>query len=363
MGLEPTTPCLQSRCSSQLSYVPAGRFQDSGHYRVGVNNLIRMGLQLPLFTYPNVADRDLFGRITAIAQAGETAGFDSIWVMDHFYQLPGLGKPHEPMLEAYTLLSALAGVTKNVNLGALVGGVTYRNPAVLAKTVSTLDVISQGRAIWGIGAAWFEMEHKDFGFEFGTFGERFEKLEEALQIVKSMFVNEKTTFSGKWYQVNDALNSPKPIRAGGPPVMIGGSGEKKTLRMVAQYADACNVFGPVKHIRHLMSVLDDHCAALDRDPATVCRTRLSTLIIDDTKEQAESQVAARFGATKIDDLPQDIKARIEHMTTYGSAESVGEEVQALLDAGLTGHIFNLRNAHDVDSVHRAGEVLAPILIK
>ncbi len=328
-----------------------------------MNNLIRMGLQIPLFTYPNVADRELFGRITDIAQAGEKAGFDSIWVMDHFYQLPGLGKPQEPMLEAYTLLSAIAGVTKDVNLGALVGGVTYRNPAVLAKTLSTLDVISQGRAIWGIGAAWFEMEHKDFGFEFGTFGERFEKLEEALQIVKSMFVNEKTTFNGKWYQVSDALNSPKPIRPGGPPVLIGGSGEKKTLRMVARYADACNVFGPVKQVRHLMSVLDDHCAAIGRDPSTVCRTRLSTLIIADTKEQAESEVAARFGATKIADLPQDIKARVEHMSTYGSAESVGEEMQALLDAGLTGHIFNLPRAHDIDSVHRAGEVLAPILLK
>jgi F420-dependent oxidoreductase-like protein len=327
-----------------------------------MNKLIRMGLQLPLFTYPGVEDRNLFGRVASIAQAAEASRFDSVWVMDHFYQLPGLGKPQAPMFEAYTLLSALAGVTKKVNLGALVGGVTYRNPAFLAKTVTTLDVISQGRAIWGIGAAWFELEHNNYGYDFGTFGQRFEKLEEALQIVKSMFVNEQTTFHGKWYQVTDALNSPKPIRAGGPPVLIGGSGEKKTLRMVAQYADACNVFGPVSKVRSLMSILDEHCSTLGRDPATICRTRLGTLVLGDTKEQAEATVAGRFGAKSIADLPANTQSQIARMTTYGSAESVGEEVQSLLDAGLTGHIFNLPAAHNIDSVHRAGEVLAPLLL-
>lgn len=327
-----------------------------------MNKLIRMGLQLPLFTYPGVDDRDLFGRVASIAQAAEASRFDSVWVMDHFYQLPGLGKPQAPMFEAYTLLSALAGATKNVNLGTLVGGVTYRNPALLAKTVTTLDVVSQGRAIWGIGAAWFELEHNNYGYDFGTFGERFEKLEEALQIVKSMFVNEQTTFSGKWYHVTNALNSPKPIRPGGPPVLIGGSGEKKTLRMVAQYADACNVFGPVSKVRTLMSILDEHCSVLGRDPATICRTRLSTLVLADTKEQAESMVTGRFGAKKIVDLPEDLRTQIARMTTYGSTESVSEEIQDLLDAGLTGHIFNLPAAHDIESVHRAGEVLAPLLL-
>lgn len=327
-----------------------------------MNKLIRMGLQLPLFTYPDVADRDLFGRVTSIAQAAEASRFDSVWVMDHFYQLPGLGKPQAPMLEAYTLLSALAGVTKQVNLGALVGGVTYRNPALLAKTVTTLDVVSQGRAIWGIGAAWFELEHNNYGYDFGTFGDRFEKLEEALQIVKSMFVNEQTTFDGKWFQVTDALNSPKPIRPGGPPVLIGGSGEKKTLRMVAQYADACNVFGPVGKVRALMATLDEHCSTLGRDPSTICRTRLSTLVLADTKEDAEATVAGRFGAKRIGDLADDVRTQISRMTTYGSAESVGEEIRSLLEAGLTGHIFNLPAAHDIESVHRAGEVLSLIHI-
>ena len=164
------------------------------------------------------------------------------------------------MFEAYTLLSASPPAPARVRLGCMVGGMTYRNPAFLAKTVTCLDVISKGRAIWGIGAGWFEKEHQDYGFEFGTFTDRFEKLEEGLQIAKSMFVNDTTTFDGKWFKVTDALNVPKPVQAGGPPVLIGGSGEKKTLRMVAQYGDACNVFGDADQVRHLMDVLDEHCA-------------------------------------------------------------------------------------------------------
>ena len=230
------------------------------------NPNIRMGLQIPLFTYPDVATADLFERVAGIATTAEASGFDSVWVMDHFYQLPGLGAPGEPMFEAYSLLTALAARTRSVRLGCMVGGMTYRNPAFLAKAVTTLDVVSGGRAIWGIGAGWFEKEHVEYGYEFGTFTDRFEKLEEGLQIVKSMFVNETTTFHGKWFNVTDALNVPKPIQAGGPPVLIGGGGEKKTLRMVAQYADACNVFGGPEQMRHLMGVLDAHCERLGRNP-------------------------------------------------------------------------------------------------
>lgn len=224
------------------------------------NPNIRFGLQIPLFTFPDVAPGDLFERVSDIAVTAEDSGFDSVFVMDHFYQLPGLGRPEENMFEAYTLLSALAACTHTVRLGCMVGGMTYRNPAFLAKTVTCLDVISKGRAIWGIGAGWFEQEHQDYNFEFGSFTDRFEKLEEGLQIAKSMFVNDTTTFEGKWFKVTNAFNVPKPVQAGGPPILIGGSGEKKTLRMVAQYGDACNVFGDATHVRHLMGVLDEHCA-------------------------------------------------------------------------------------------------------
>ncbi len=176
----------------------------------------RLGLQTPSFTFPDATSADIFDLTVAQATAAEAAGYDSFWVMDHFYQLPMIGSPDEPMLEAYTLLSGVAARTSTIQLGAMVGGVTYRNPAFLAKTVTTLDVVSRGRAIWGIGAGWYEAEHDGYGYQFGTFGERFEKLEETLQIVKAMFTEDTVTFDGKWFTTKDALNSPKPVQAGGP---------------------------------------------------------------------------------------------------------------------------------------------------
>jgi F420-dependent oxidoreductase-like protein len=325
------------------------------------NPNIRMGLQIPSFTYPGVGTADLFEQIAGIAVTAEQSGFDSVYVMDHFYQLPLIGSPDENMFEAYSLLTALAARTSKVRLGCMVGGMTYRNPALLAKTVTCLDVISSGRAIWGIGAGWFEQEHNDYGFEFGTFTDRFEKLEEGLQIAKSMFVNDTTNFEGKWFKVTNALNVPKPVQAGGPPVLIGGSGEKKTLRMVAQYADACNVFGDPTQIRHLMDVLDGHCATLGRDPKEICRTRLGTLIIGHTAEEADAKLTARLGGARIEDLPADLQLRVRGQFIVGDADAVTEKINELLAAGLDGLIFNMPDAYDLDSVAFAGEVLSGIL--
>jgi F420-dependent oxidoreductase-like protein len=322
-----------------------------------------MGLQIPNFTYPGVPTSELFERIAAIATTAEDSGFDSVWVMDHFYQLPLLGQPHDEMFECYGLLSALAARTKRVRLGAMVGGMTYRNPAFLAKSVTGLDVISNGRAIWGIGAGWFEQEHIGYGYDFGTFTDRFEKLEEGLQIVKSMFVNDTTTFDGKWFHTKDALNVPKPIQAGGPPVLIGGSGEKKTLRMVAQYGDACNVFGDAPTVRRLLGVLDEHCAAIGRDPREICRTRLATVAVAATHEAAEDLIAARFGGIRPSDLPAEMQGRLGAMMIYGDPDTVRGRVQELLDAGLDGIVFNMPNAHDLEAVALAADTLAPVLVR
>lgn len=199
--------------------------------------MTRLGYQIPNFTYPS--GTNIFQSVINQAQAAEAAGFDRVFVMDHFYQLPGLGAPEEPMLECYTMLSAIAQHTKSVRLSSLVTGNTYRNPTLLAKTITALDHVSNGRATLGIGAGWFELEHDSLGYEFGTFTDRFEKLEEALQIIKPMLNGEKVSFSGKHYSVTDAVNSPAPISQ--IPIMIGGSGEKKTLRMVAQYANESNL--------------------------------------------------------------------------------------------------------------------------
>src|SRR5580700_8857727 len=203
---------------------------------------MRFGLQIPNFTTGDTPTA-LFDEVVERATAAEETGFDSVWVMDHLYQLPPMGGPPAPMLDAYTLLAALAARTQRVRLGTMVTGVTYRNPAHLAKIVTTLDVISGGRAILGIGAAWYDVEHVGLGFDFPPAGERLDRLEEALQICRAMFRGEVPTFEGTYYRTHDAYNVPPPVQPGGPAILVGGGGEKRTLRLVAQYADMCNVVG------------------------------------------------------------------------------------------------------------------------
>jgi F420-dependent oxidoreductase-like protein len=312
----------------------------------------RLGLQIPNFTYAGVADRDLFASIAAIAQAAEEAGFDSVWVMDHFYQIRNVGPRTDPMLEAYTLLGGLAASTSRTSLGAMVTGVTYRNPALLAKQVTTLDVVSGGRAILGIGAAWNEDEHAGYGFAYPPIAERMDRLEEALQICRAMFKEEAPSFAGSHYAIAEALNHPRPIRAEGVPILVGGGGERRTLAAVAKYADACNLFGDPATIRHKLDVLERHCEAVERDPATITKTRLGTLVIADTAAEAERKGAALAGARGID--PE----RLRSYVVAGDPDAVGEQVQAYLDAGLDGLIFNMPDAQDLDPVLLAGKTLA-----
>ncbi len=313
----------------------------------------RLGLQIPSFTYPGVPDGQLFERVAAIATTAEQSGFDSIWVMDHFYQIGVVGQPDEPMLEAYTLLAGLAARTSHARVGALVTGVTYRNPALLAKMITTLDVVSAGRAILGIGAAWNEDEHQGYGFDFPPPRERLDRLEEAVQLCRAMFTEHRPSFTGTYYRLHEALNVPPPVSAGGPPILIGGSGEQRTLRLVARYADACNLFGDVGTIKHKLSVLDRHCEAAGRDPAEITRTRLGTLVIAPTAAEAERKVSESH-------QPADQEA-FRRMTVIGDPDQVTEQVRAYLDAGLDGLIFNLPDAYDLDSVRLAGETLTAAL--
>src|SRR5687767_12608853 len=247
--------------------------------------MTRLGYQIPNFTYPDTTPRQLFGSVVAQAEAAEEAGFDRVMLMDHFYQLPTLGAPEEPMFECYAMLAALAQHTASVRLSALVTGNTYRNPALLAKEVTALDHVSGGRAALGIGAGWFELEHTSLGFEFGTFTDRFEKLEEALQIMLPMLRSERVTFEGRHYRVDNAINSPLPLSR--IPVMIGGSGERKTLRMVAQYADESNIGGPVSDVPHKLDVLAEHCERLGRDRSEISVSKQMTCCVAPTREEAE----------------------------------------------------------------------------
>jgi alkanesulfonate monooxygenase SsuD/methylene tetrahydromethanopterin reductase-like flavin-dependent oxidoreductase (luciferase family) len=258
------------------------------------------------------------------------------------------------MLEGNTILAALAARTSKVSLGLLVGGVTYRNPALSAKTTTTLDVISGGRAIHGIGAAWFEDEHRAYGFDFPPLGERFERLAEALEITRAMFTQESPTFDGKHYRVEGVLNNPPPLR-GDIPILVGGSGERKTLRLVAQYADGSNIFGDAERVRHLLGVLDDHCEAVGRDPAEITKTRLGTLAIGRTHEEAQRSLASWADRAN---LPEE---RLRMVLTLGDPDEVAEQARALIDAGLDGLIFHLPNPYDLDAVALAGETLTRAL--
>jgi F420-dependent oxidoreductase-like protein len=322
----------------------------------------KLGYQIPNFNYPGVGPHDLFEAVVRQVEAADRSGFDTVMVMDHFYQLPILGPPENYMLECYTLLSALAQHTSTVRLGALVTGNTYRNPALLAKIVTTLDLVSSGRAQLGIGAGWFDVEHEGFGFEFGTFTDRFEKLEEALQIIIPMLRDERPTFDGKHYRAKEAINQPPPISR--IPVMIGGAGEKKTLRMVAQYADESNLICDPQEIPRKLDALEAHCQRLGRDRSEITVSVQRNVCIAPTREQAEADVKRFLGERGIDlDTVDDAtRQMIESTITMGGPDEVGQKLAAVLDLGVDGLTCNLAaNGHDPDNVELLGQTASKLV--
>lgn len=319
--------------------------------------MTRLGYQIPNFTYPGIASNDIFQNVITQAQAAEAAGYDRVFFMDHFYQLPGIGAPDEPMLECYSMLSALAQHTQKVRLSALVTGNSYRNPALLAKTLTTLDHVSNGRASLGIGCGWFEQEHVDLGFEFGTFSERFEKLEEALQIIIPMLRSECPTLSGKYYRVNEAINSPAPVSR--IPIMIGGQGEKKTLRMVAQYADESNLVGNNADIPRKLEALAEHCERLSRDRSEIKMTKLQMIAVAPTREALDADFR------EIAEVKGWGDAHIEMAKSTlicGDPDTVGEILQDAVAMGLDGLTVDLPiNGHNPDRIGLLAEIVDKIL--
>jgi len=324
--------------------------------------MTRLGLQIPNFTYPGVAPEAIFDAVAGAARAAESSGFDTVLVMDHFYQLPGLGEPHDYMLEAYTLLGALAAATSTVRLGTLVTGNTYRNPAILAKCVTTLDIVSGGRAQLGIGTGWFEPEHQSFGIEYGTFAERFEKLEEALQIILPMLRDERPTFSGRHYSVTEAINQPVPLSR--IPVMIGGSGERKTLRMVAQYADMGNLTCDPSEVPRKLDALAGHCERLGRDRSEILVSLLRVACIAPTTAEAEADRDAYLANRGMvwADLPEELRQMISGMMVIGDPDTVGDQFAEWKALGLDGFTVSLpANGHLPERVELLGQTLAPIV--
>ena len=261
---------------------------------------MKVGLQLPSFTWPGGAEA-IAPTLARVCREADDAGFDSIWVMDHFFQIRGVGRPEEPMLEGWTALGYMAAHTTRARLGLMVGGVHYRLPGLWAKAATTLDVLSGGRAWLGIGAAWNEEESKGLGFPFPPLADRFEMLEETLRMVHGMWEGDRgseAAFEGRHYRAGRLLNSPQAISRPHPPIMIGGGGERKTLRLVAQYADATNVFGGPETIHHKYEVIREHCAAIGRDPDEIERSTLQTVRLDlgdGRAGESPRQVVDRFG--------------------------------------------------------------------
>lgn len=288
---------------------------------------MKIGLQIPSFTWPG-GPAELNRKLAEIARTADEAGFSSLWVMDHFFQIAHVGPPENEMLEGYSALAYLAGITTHVTLGTLVTGVIYRHPGILIKTVSTLDVLSGGRAYLGIGAAWNEQESLGLGVPFPPLKERFERLEEALQIARQMWSENNGPYQGKHYQLAETLNSPQPLSKPHPPILIGGTGEKKTLRLVAQYANACNLFARLgmDALRSKLDILKQHCADVGRDYGEIEKTTL------DTVHLAPGQM---------------------------SASDVIEQCRALAGLGIQHAIFNMPNVHEITPVETFGREIIP----
>jgi F420-dependent oxidoreductase-like protein len=294
---------------------------------------MKIGLQIPNFTWSDDQSK-IASKLSEIVRTAEEAGFSSIWVMDHFFQIGsrdrsmGLGPAEDEMLEAYSTLSYIAGLTKKVKLGTLVTGVVYRHPGILVKTVTTLDVLSGGRAYFGVGAAWNEREAKGLGVPFPPVKDRFEQLEETLQIANQMWSEDNGAYNGKHYQLAETLNNPQPLSKPHPPIMIGGGGEKKTLRLVAKYADACNLFARlgVEGVKSKLDILKEHCDKLGRNYDEIEKTTLDTAFL----------------------MPDKM-----------TAQDVIEKCRALAGIGIQQALFNMPNTHDIAPLETFGREIIP----
>lgn len=301
---------------------------------------VRLGLHIPSFSY-GTGVQQLFATVVEQAREAESAGFDAVFVMDHFYQLPMFGRPDEPMLEAYTTLGALAAATETIQLGALVTGNSYRNPALLAKAITTLDVVSRGRAILGMGTGWYRLEHDQLGFDFGTFTERFDKLGEALSIIVPMIEGSRPTFSGRHYKVANATAEPRFRER--IPLLIGGSGEKKTIPLAVEHFDHFNIVAPIDMLAGKVEAVRQRCEIVGRDPGTLETSALLTVALNDGPEQGE--------------VSPDVSNRM----LVGSPESIAEQIGSrVLDAGVAGVVLHV-DQYRPGAIRALAEALKPVL--
>jgi F420-dependent oxidoreductase-like protein len=311
---------------------------------------MKFGLQHPNFTFDGDGP-ELIESLKRLATQAEARGFDSFWVMDHFHQIQNVGEPQEPMLDSWTTLAALSGYTSRIRLGALVTGNTYRHPSVLAKMGATLDVLSKGRLFMGIGAAWNQEEAVAYGIPWPSTLERFRRLEEAVQVIRKMWTEERATFDGKYYKIRGAYCNPKPIQKPRPPILIGGSGEKETLRIVAKYGDACNLFGSPATVTRKLAILREHCARVGRDFESILKTKLGSVMIDKSKQAADKRLAERFKG-----VPEQMR---NEFMMYGTPDDIRRQVETFRQAGIDYLIVNL----DAQAELEALELFADEIVK
>ena len=298
---------------------------------------MKFGLQHPNFTFDGEGPQTV-EKLRSLVGRAESYGFDSFWVMDHFHQIQNVGELQEPMLEGWTTQSVVAGFTSKIKLGTLVTGIVYRHPSVLAKVGATLDVLSRGRLFMGIGAAWNVDEATAYGIPFPPVKERMQRLEEAVQIIRKMWTEESATFSGKFYQIRNAYCNPKPIQKPHPPIMIGGGGERRTLKIVAKYGDACNIFGSVETVKKKLGILREHCRSVGRDYDSIVKSKLGHVVIDKDQEKVKEAIKG---------MPED---RRREFAIYGTPEEVRRQVEAFKDAGVEYLIVNLEPDRELQAL-------------
>jgi len=291
---------------------------------------MKFGLQHPVFTFDGIGG-EVFETVSSRARSAEEGGFDSFWLMDHLMQIPGVGRPDEPLLESWTTISSLVGVTKKIRLGTLVTGNIYRNPALLAKMGATVDVLSNGRLYMGVGAGWFEKEADSYGIPHYDVPGRLDRLDEALQIIRGLWSNDRFSFDGRYYKIVDAVCEPKPLQKPRPPIMVGGDGERRTLRLVAKYGDACNISGGAATVRHKLKVLRSHCKAVGRDYDEIETTNLCEIVIAKDVDEARL-VVEEEGYT-----PEMMN---EHVL-FGTPDKVRSGVREIAEAGIQHLIFSM----------------------
>jgi F420-dependent oxidoreductase-like protein len=307
---------------------------------------MRFGLQKPNFNFDYRGDdtSQIIDSVKKLATTAENNGFDSFWVMDHFHQIPMIGKVEEPMLESWTTLSVVAGLTTKIKLGTLVTGIMYRYPAVLAKVAATLDVLSKGRLFMGIGAAWNEDESNAYGIHFPPASERLSRLEEAIQIIHKMWTEEPSaSFNGKYYQIHNAYCNPKPIQKPSPPILVGGGGERKTLKIVAKYADACNLFGSAETVKRKLNILKEHCKTVGRDYDSILKTKLGIIVVEDEKQMSEKKIEQIFKG-----MPEE---QIREFAIYGTPEDVLRQIELFEQADIQYLIVDLDPTQELEALN------------